>query len=320
MKEQELLQLVKSYSKDVHEKLLPKLECDILDKLEYIYDTTWTNVDNAPYEILTYLADCYYSLPQRPDLASLFCWQAINNSYNEMLILNGARRLIDTRGIEKLIDSIMNNSDKYFPILHNFAKKLNEKLFHFVSSYLLKGYVCDCCGVLESVIPSAYTSVIKVLPELKRILENSYGKAFTSITRPAINNAQLKLNIDPSDTTKGINIRRCFSKSLKDLLDKHETKISDFQSRQERQYCINDKDELFFLLCGILYASRCNNFHGNVPSRLNTLYADENSYKSYINIFLLEYEVLAVSLNIQGKLSDSELSRIGKNVNLMLPE
>ena len=285
MNKENLLQLVKSYSKEAHDIFLPKCQCEFFNKMEYIYDAAWENNDCAPYEILTYLADCYYSLPQRPDLASLFCWQAINNSYNEILILNNARRLMDARGIEKLIDLILNNSGKYLSVLHNYAEKLNEKIFHFVASYLLKGYVCDHYGVLECVIPSAYTSVIKNMPELKRILDNSYGKAFVSITNPVISNARLKLNIVPSDTTKGINIRRSFSRSLKDLLDKHETKINDFQSRQERQYCIDDKDELFFLLCGILYASRCNNFHGNVPSRLNTVYADENSYKSYINIF-----------------------------------
>lgn len=320
MDKQKLLQLTKTYSKEVHEALLPRCECDILGKMEYIYDSTWIDANEAPYEILTYLADSYYSLPRRPDLASLFCWQAINNSYNEMMILDNARRLIDANGIMKLIDAIMDNSAKYHSVLHNYAIKLNEKIFHFVASYLLKGYVSEYNNVLECVISSAYTSMIRNIPELKRILDNSYGKAYASITNPTVNKARLKLNIDSCDKTKGINIIKSFSTSLKDLLENHQTVISDFSSREEREYRITDKDELFFLICGILYASRCNNFHGNVPSRLNTVYADEKTYMSYTNIFLLEYEVLAISLNIQGKLSDSELSRVEKNINLILQD
>lgn len=45
-----------------------------------IYEPNWdVNPDSALYEIVTQLMDCYYCLPERPDLATLFCWQAISN-------------------------------------------------------------------------------------------------------------------------------------------------------------------------------------------------------------------------------------------------
>ena len=78
----DILKLAKDYSKERHLDLLPRCNNNILDKLDYIYDENWENQGVPyPYEILTYLFDSYYVLPERPDLAALFCWQAINHSY-----------------------------------------------------------------------------------------------------------------------------------------------------------------------------------------------------------------------------------------------
>ena len=77
-----ILRLAKEYSKDDHIYLLPCDDNNILENLNFLYDENWeTQRTSYPYEILTYLFDSYYVLPQRPDLAALFCWQAINHSY-----------------------------------------------------------------------------------------------------------------------------------------------------------------------------------------------------------------------------------------------
>ena len=66
-----------------------------------------------PYEILTYLFDSYYVLPERPDLAALFCWQAINHSYYvQQLSDNNVGFCQDTKGIE-LIRSFSRFCSRY---------------------------------------------------------------------------------------------------------------------------------------------------------------------------------------------------------------
>lgn len=85
----DILKVAKNYSKEKHIELLPVKENNILDSLHFLFDENWEDEGiQYPYEIITYLLDCYYVLPERPDLASLFCWQAINHSYyNELFVI-----------------------------------------------------------------------------------------------------------------------------------------------------------------------------------------------------------------------------------------
>lgn len=39
-----------------------------------------------------------------------------------------------------------------------------------------------------------------------------------------------------------------------------------------------------FVLFGVLYASRCNNFHGNVAARMNSINANKDTFKMYTDI------------------------------------
>lgn len=68
----------------------------------------------------------------------------------------------------------------------------------------------------------------------------------------------------------------------------------------------------------ILYASRCNNFHGNVAARMNSINANKDTFKMYTDMFLAEYIILAIHLNSQGALSDVVLNKVKKNANLMV--
>ena len=69
----DILKLAKDYSKKRHLDLLPHGNNNILENLDFIYDENWENQGVPyPYEILTYLFDSYYVLPERPDLAALF--------------------------------------------------------------------------------------------------------------------------------------------------------------------------------------------------------------------------------------------------------
>lgn len=120
----DILKLAKDYSKERHLDLLPRCNNNILDKLDYIYDENWENQGvSYPYEILTYLFDSYYVLPERPDLAALFCWQAINHSYYvQQLSDNNVGFCQDTKGIELIRDAILEQkdfADLYLPMWGN---------------------------------------------------------------------------------------------------------------------------------------------------------------------------------------------------------
>ena len=77
-------------------------------------------------------------------------------------------------------------------------------------------------------------------------------------------------------------------------------------------------ERMSFVLFGILYASRCNNFHGNVAARMNSINANKDTFKMYTDMFLTEYIILAIHLNSQGALSDVVLNKVKKNANLMI--
>ena len=131
----DILKLAKDYSKKRHLDLLSRGNDNILEKLDYIYDENWENQGVPyPYEILTYLFDSYYVLPGRPDLAALFCWQAINHSYYvQQLSDNNVGFCQDTRGIELVRDTILVDwNNKYKAILEPFLKRMPDKTFHYV--------------------------------------------------------------------------------------------------------------------------------------------------------------------------------------------
>jgi len=93
--------------------------------------------------------DSYYVLPQRPDLAALFCWQAINHSYYvQQLSDNSVGFCLDTKDVEFVRGAILANwNNKYKAILEPFLEGLPDKTFHYVASYMLKGYAMEKNGM-----------------------------------------------------------------------------------------------------------------------------------------------------------------------------
>ena len=165
----DILKLAKDYSKKRHLNLLPRCNNNILEKLDYIYDENWENQGVPyPYEILTYLFDSYYVLPERPDLAALFCWQAINHSYYvQQLGDSNVGYCQDTKGVELVRDAILGGWDnKYKAILEPFLKRMPDKTFHYVASYMLKGYVMEKKGIAEKYRASSYKTLKQKIPSL----------------------------------------------------------------------------------------------------------------------------------------------------------
>ena len=317
-----ILRLAKKYSKDDHIYLLPCDDNNILENLNFLYDENWeTQRTSYPYEILTYLFDSYYVLPQRPDLAALFCWQAINHSYYvQELSDSNIKFCQDTKGIEIVRDAILENwNNKYKTILEPFFKKLPNKTFHYVASYMLKGYAMEKNGIAEKYRASSYKSLKRKISALLEILDNAYGKAYCQICNPILDGNVVNLGINEADKEKSRRIIHSFETKLRILMLGEETEITFHDEEKTKQkYRFTDEERLLFVLFGILDASRCNNFHGNVASRMNSINAKIDTFKMYTDIFLMEYIILATHMNSQNVFSDSALDKAKKNVNLMI--
>ena len=94
-------------------------------------------------------------------MAALFCWQAINHSYYvQQLSDNNVGFCQDTRGIELVRDTILVDwNNKYKAILEPFLKRMPDKTFHYVASYMLKGYAMEKNGIAEKYWATSYKSL-----------------------------------------------------------------------------------------------------------------------------------------------------------------
>lgn len=318
----DILKLAKDYSKKRHLDLLPHGNNNILENLDFIYDENWENQGVPyPYEILTYLFDSYYVLPERPDLAALFCWQAINHSYYvQQLSDNNVGFCQDTKGVELVRDAILGDwNNKYKTVLELFLKRMPDKTFHYVASYMLKGYAMEKKGIAEKYRATSYKSLKRKISSLSDILDNAYGKSYCQISNPTLIGNVVNLGIDNANKRKSRDVTHSFGMKLRALMLGKEVEITfcDVQ-RTKKKYKFTDEERLSFVLFGILYASRCNNFHGNVAARMNSSNANKDTFKMYTDMFLAEYIILAIHLNSQGALSDVVLNKVKKNANLMV--
>lgn len=146
-----------------------------------------------------------------------------------------------------------------------------------------------------------------------------YGKAYCKIANPTIVNNELNLGIGNADEGQSRNITHSFAEKLQKLMLGEEVEITlcDAQGATQK-YKFTDTERMTFVLFGILYASRCNNFHGNVAARMNSIRADKKTFRMYTDIFLLEYIVLVIHMNSQGNLSDTAIDKVKDNANLMI--
>ena len=317
-----ILRLSKNYSKECHLNLLPCGDNNILENIHFLYDENWENQGASyPYEILTYLFDSYYVLPQRPDLAALFCWQAINHSYYvQQLSDNSVGFCLDTKGVEFVRGAILANwNNKYKAILEPFLERLPDKTFHYVASYMLKGYAMEKNGIAEKYRASSYKSLKGKISLLSEILDNAYGKSYCQISNPTLIGNTVDLGISDANKGKSRAITHSFGIKLRALMLGEEVEITfcDVQGTK-KIYKFTEVERMSFVLFGILYASRCNNFHGNVAARMNSINANKDTFKMYTDMFLTEYIILAIHLNSQGVLSDVVLNKVKENVDLMI--
>ena len=145
------------------------------------------------------------------------------------------------------------------------------------------------------------------------------GKSYCQISNPTLVNNEVDLGITNANKGKSRAITHSFGIKLRALMLGEEVEITfcDVQGTK-KIYKFTEVERMSFVLFGILYASRCNNFHGNVAARMNSINANKDTFKMYTDMFLTEYIILAIHLNSQGVLSDVVLNKVKENVDLMI--
>lgn len=282
-----------------------------LRKLKKIYNPVWKDKNNSPYEALTQLVDSYEYLVERPDLSFLFIWQAINNSYNELIFKDSTKKKYqDTAGIKILIDKIKISQNIYEDLLNEFLNKIPTKLYKYVSSYILKGYVISK-KVSEDpkYKTSSYTTFIKKFNKLNKIIEKTFGEEYLKNSNPTIQGKYIEIGGDKNNSRIVVHT---LALKLKELIEVGKTTIKDKDDNSfEIEFTFEEKLE--FLIFQILYSSRCTNAHGNVASRLNSVHTKQSSYNSYVYVCLSAYALLSICFHINGYIDDNILDTLKKN-------
>lgn len=174
-------------------------------------------------------------------------------------------------------------------------------------------------GIAEKYRASSYKSLKGKIQSISDILDNAYGKSYCQIANPVLIDDAVNLGIALANKGKSRAITNSFGIKLRELMIGEETEITFCDApRTKKKYRFTDEERLSFVLFGVLYASRCNNFHGNVAARMNSVNANKDTFKMYTDMFLTEYTILAIHMNSQGKLSDAALEEIKKNADLMM--
>ena len=169
----------------------------------------------------------------------------------------------DTKGVELVRDAILGDwNNKYKTVLEPFLKKMPDKTFHYVASYMLKGYAMEKKGIAEKYRATSYKSLKRKILLLSDILDNAYGKSYCQISNPTLIGNVVNLGIANANKRKSREITHSFGMKLRALMLGKEVEITfcDVQ-RTKKKYKFTDEERLSFVLFGILYASRCNNFH-----------------------------------------------------------
>ena len=328
-----LLQILNNYSKDSHLKELYSEITPINFKIEPLYssnwsDKTWLLTNDIPYVALTNLMDSYYCLPERPDMAFTHIWKSINNSYLKLgkrkrIATGDVGKLNDSHGIEYLVNAIAsvmgNNIEPTITIgdlIHNYIDIIPIKTLKFVSNFVLKGYAIKKVGLNPILNSSSHNSFASKHATIYNAIVNTYGQSYANITSPSVSDVKADLNIVNKQKSKSI--PESLSVKLQELMRTGNTIITNSSSTTTYTLSFANHEEFIDVIIRvILYSIRNNSIHGNLVSRLNSEFVNQDSLKNSIYIFFLAHFILSLSLYVNGDVNLQELEVNIRNLNLL---
>ena len=320
--------LLANYTKEKHIDVLYSSITKIAFNIKPLTSVNWTS-DSLPYIATSYLLDSYSCLPERPDMAFTYLWKSINNCYKTLAtnkILNSDSqntRLTDSLGIDYLVTEINDKKNDLISPNHSVISLINEyvkiipiKPFKFLSNQILKGYILEEKGIPNLLIGSTYSSFKKSHPHIFEKIINTYGQSYKGISNPTIINGVVDLGI--SNTQKSKSIPGSLAKKLKELFENRTTTIQD--SSESITYTLNlanDKEMISLLLKTLLYSIRNNSVHGNLVSRLNSNYVNNDTLKTAIHIYFIGHFFLSLAFYANNDFELTDLKTNEENLNLL---
>jgi hypothetical protein len=322
-------ELLNNYTKLKHIDILYSNITRINFDIKPLTSENWISETNIPYVATSYLLDSYSCLPDRPDMAFTFLWKSINNCYKTLgtkKILNSLEpntRLSDSLGIDYLIAEINNKKNDVVSANYNIISLINEyvkviplKPFKFLSNQILKGYVMEDAGIPNLLIGSTYSSFKKSYPDLYQKIVNTYGQSYKAISNPTVINQKVNLRI--TDIKKSKSIPESLAEKLKDLFENRTTTVQNSGGTNSYTLSIaDDKAMIGLLIKTLLYSIRNNSVHGNLVSRLNSDYVNNESLKTAINIYFLGHMFLSLAFYVNNEIVLADLKINEENLNIL---
>ncbi len=326
----DLYKLVTNYTSEAHEKILPPADSKNLQwfkSFRFLNPASWAATPKKiPYIAATTLVDSYSCLPRRPDMAFTYLWTAINNCYNDLFLIHNtsSKRLADTQAIEKSLHLISNvlhsniesNTSSQIEyecktineLIIEFAKRLPDKTLNFLASYILKGMAItrhntdqNAIAIREIHISSSYKTFATKFESIHNHLYWSFGKNYSNICNISESSDKTSVDFGISESNSQIsrNITQAMRKELQRILvDKPMLDQFDASGNPIPQAAsfTSDTHRLQLLVMGLLYAARNNNIHGNVASRVNSIFSNSDSITASTWNYLFGYFYLSLLL------------------------
>lgn len=336
-----ILKLLGNYSKENHLNMIKenlRIEDSKLNSLSPIISQRWDE-KTMPYVAKSHILDAYYSLPERPDIGFTCLWKAINNSYNNYYLKQvyksegqQCHKLSDSKSLDKVLLHISQDHNKKISDEHTieslidlYISKIPDKTYNFVASYILKGMAIVNVDE-EKLSPiyalSSYGSFKKKFSHIHGAIKQTYGMKYISLCDITVATDKTTVDFGMSKggeaeskvvKNKSRKIIHSLSQVLKEILNGGKSTLEFTNNKKEVTYSeeiefSNFHDRLYFLMVTILYSVRNNNTHGNVASRMNSAYANSESFHASEYIFLLGHMFLSLIMYRNGDLTLDELS------------
>lgn len=335
-----LLKLSKNYERTAHLQWIefkasyPVLE---LSKLTKIYsanwqDKVWLQKNELPYTTISLLLDSYYFLPERPDLSFQYIWQAVNHEYKKIYLKSPLNSKLTDSGMIDLFLKELNKS-KYFrngatgqksilEIIKLYSQKIPIKTCKFITNYLLKGYVLDKNNISTKYNSSSYFTIKSNYNTLFDVFINTYGESFSQICKPTINKYNTDFELNIADKFKSKSIPDSMAKEIQKLIQQKKIELT--KSKKDNKtnrssknikekkftYQLQDDELVDFIFKIVIYSIRNNTMHGKIVPRLNSIYANEESYVSSTFLYLMTYLYLTILMLLNEEITYEEFTSI----------
>lgn len=317
-----MLSLLKNYDKTRHLKKIKVATHSAsipLQSFVFMNDPYWVsnqtfpvNVDEIifPKKISSHVIDSYAQLPERPDLAFMFLWMAINAAYHQLAIRESfaanRERITDDYGLDCMLANIVSQFNRPIGVAGSFKvleahldvllKRIPEKITAMMATTWLRSIAAENHKCSSRYTSRSYEALRKNFPTFSSAIEVSYGSAYADLCNPVIDISTRELSYAISDDIKAKAIIRSFSKKIGELLADGTVNLQHRATKSNITLVMSMEDRLKILIRNGLYASRNNIAHGKVSSRLNSETANRDSYYANIYLYVSGYIILSILL------------------------